>query len=170
MSREKMMKFPCRDLQKIDEKWKNSSNGRFGFTVQRQIWQESGNRLEYNGEVYDEKTYESFISKIGWTEERDQRNDLDNIKTTEEKLKLALDRNRKGSLPYFEGSIESYELEIPEQQYATNFLDKQDRIMAEAVLKTPSSVWCLVSLEGEQRCGPPPGTHNILGRAFACKI
>ncbi|MBD0390534.1 MAG: GUN4 domain-containing protein, partial [Nostoc sp. C3-bin3] len=31
-------RFPCQDINKINELWLKYSNGHFGFSVQRQIW------------------------------------------------------------------------------------------------------------------------------------
>ncbi|MGB3205424.1 MAG: serine/threonine-protein kinase [Crinalium sp.] len=47
-------KFPCEDLQIIDQLWLLYSGGRFGFSVQKQIY------LEVEGE------YASFCDRIGW--------------------------------------------------------------------------------------------------------
>jgi serine/threonine protein kinase len=46
--------FPCRDLRAIDQLWVESSNGRFGFSVQNRIWQEV------------EKNYQTFSDRVGW--------------------------------------------------------------------------------------------------------
>lgn len=37
---ESIEKFPCTDLRTINQHWVQYSNGRFGFSVQRNIWQE----------------------------------------------------------------------------------------------------------------------------------
>ena len=34
-----MEKFPCEDMQMMESLWQEYSKGRFGFTVQTQIWQ-----------------------------------------------------------------------------------------------------------------------------------
>ncbi|GAB4375242.1 MAG: hypothetical protein Kow00121_20760 [Elainellaceae cyanobacterium] len=38
--------FPCQELQKIDQLWVQFSQGRFGFSVQKQIWLEVGGWVE----------------------------------------------------------------------------------------------------------------------------
>lgn len=38
--------FPCQDLRAIDKLWVEFSDGKFGFSVQKQIWLEEGGRLE----------------------------------------------------------------------------------------------------------------------------
>ncbi len=37
--------FPCIDLRTIDQLWVRYSNGRFGFSVQKRIWQSVGENL-----------------------------------------------------------------------------------------------------------------------------
>jgi hypothetical protein len=49
-------KFPCEDLRTIDELWTKYSDGRFGFSVQRSIWQSS--------EV--DKKIKEFVVRVGW--------------------------------------------------------------------------------------------------------
>ncbi|GAB4298417.1 MAG: hypothetical protein Fur0025_36880 [Oscillatoriaceae cyanobacterium] len=51
---EDVRKFPCRDLRTIDQLWLESSDGRFGFSVQNQIWREVN------------KNYEEMGNIIGW--------------------------------------------------------------------------------------------------------
>ena len=46
--------LPCEDLKTINHLWVKYSNGRFGFTVQNQIYQES------------EGDYGKFCSQVGW--------------------------------------------------------------------------------------------------------
>lgn len=47
-------KFPQTDLQTIDALWRTYSEGKFGFSVQRQIWLGTG------------KNWDRFWPKIGW--------------------------------------------------------------------------------------------------------
>ncbi|KAM3091195.1 GUN4 domain-containing protein [Phormidesmis sp. 146-35] len=37
---EDVQQFPCQDLRTIDQLWVKYSAGKFGFSVQKQIWQE----------------------------------------------------------------------------------------------------------------------------------
>ncbi len=55
--------FPCADLRTIDQLWVKYSDGRFGFSVQKQIYVETGNLL--NGE-YQEKSFLRFCEWVGW--------------------------------------------------------------------------------------------------------
>jgi hypothetical protein len=58
--------FPCEDLRTIDHLWVKYSDGRFGFSVQKRIYQE----FIENGYEYGSKDiWEAFGDKIGWTYE-----------------------------------------------------------------------------------------------------
>ncbi|MEA5579896.1 GUN4 domain-containing protein [Nodularia harveyana UHCC-0300] len=54
-------KFPCEDLRTIDQLWVKYSNGRFGFSVQKRIYQSLGGTREYDAEIW-----EAFGDKVGW--------------------------------------------------------------------------------------------------------
>lgn len=58
---EDIERFPCTDLRTIDQLWVQYSNGKFGFSVQKKIYQSLGGTKEYNREV----SYE-FGKKVGW--------------------------------------------------------------------------------------------------------
>ena len=49
-----VMNLPVKDLETIDKLWTIYSEGRFGFSVQKQIW------------IYSNKDWEKFWHKIGW--------------------------------------------------------------------------------------------------------
>ncbi|GET37524.1 serine/threonine-protein kinase [Microseira wollei] len=51
--------FPCEDLRAIDQLWVKYSNGRFGFSVQKRIWQEVG-------DVEDLETEHRLGDRLGW--------------------------------------------------------------------------------------------------------
>ncbi|WP_236140929.1 serine/threonine-protein kinase [Nostoc sp. CMAA1605] len=53
--------FPCEDLRIIDQLWVKYSNGRFGFSVQKRIYQSLGGTREYNKEIW-----QAFGDKVGW--------------------------------------------------------------------------------------------------------
>ena len=46
--------FPCKDLRTIDQLWVKYSEGRFGFSVQKRIWESVG------------KDYGKFGCSVGW--------------------------------------------------------------------------------------------------------
>ena len=51
-----MAEFPCPDLQAIDQLWQEYSDGRFGFSVQKDIWEAVG------------KDGDKFDDQVGWSE------------------------------------------------------------------------------------------------------
>jgi hypothetical protein len=61
LNSESIDKFPCEDLRTIDQLWVKYSNGRFGFSVQKRIYQSLGGTREY-----DEKVWTAFVDKVGW--------------------------------------------------------------------------------------------------------
>ena len=63
LNKEDIEKFPCEDLRIIDQLWVKFSDGRFGFSVQKKIYIETGNKLDGN---YYEKEYRKFGEALGW--------------------------------------------------------------------------------------------------------
>jgi hypothetical protein len=53
--------FPCTDLRTIDTLWVKYSNGRFGFSVQKRIWESVGGTPNA-----DYETYLRFGNRVGW--------------------------------------------------------------------------------------------------------
>ena len=53
--------FPCEDLRTINQLWLSYSEGKFGFSVQKEIYHRLGGTREYNREVW-----ESFGDAVGW--------------------------------------------------------------------------------------------------------
>ncbi|MFM6819889.1 MAG: GUN4 domain-containing protein, partial [Dolichospermum sp.] len=60
---EDVKNFPRQELRKMDQLWVKYSNGKFGFSVQKQIWLESGGKLD--GEP-DLDTYRKLGDRVGW--------------------------------------------------------------------------------------------------------
>lgn len=58
-----IQRFPCEDLRTMDQLWVKYSQGVFGFSVQKQIYVETGNPLD--GELYV-GTWEDFANRVGW--------------------------------------------------------------------------------------------------------
>lgn len=56
-----MKNFPCEDLQTIDKLWVKYSKGRFGFSVQKRIYQSLGGKREF-----DKNSWDATADKIGW--------------------------------------------------------------------------------------------------------
>lgn len=53
--------FPCDDLQMLDRLWVKYSDGKWGFSVQKRIWEECGSPTDYN------EFTRTFCDRIGWT-------------------------------------------------------------------------------------------------------
>ena len=62
MRMEDMDNFPCEDLKTINSLWVHHSGGKFGFSVQKEIYQRLGGTREYNREVW-----EKFGDTVGWS-------------------------------------------------------------------------------------------------------
>ncbi len=62
LDKEDMEKIPSIDLQTIDQLWLKSSNGKFGFSVQKQIWLSVGGQPGYD----DDEIYKKFGEYVGW--------------------------------------------------------------------------------------------------------
>ncbi len=60
------LNFPCKDLHTIDQLWVQYSYGRFGFSVQKEIWESKdvGGHPEANYEI----RYK-FANTVGWRKE-----------------------------------------------------------------------------------------------------
>lgn len=61
---EDLATFPCEDLKAIDGLWVKYSNGKFGFSVQKQIYVSSGAKL--NGKYPGDEIWYRFANCIGW--------------------------------------------------------------------------------------------------------
>lgn len=82
-------KLPCQDLRIIDDLWARYSNGRFGFTVQKYIWESSSVNKNYN----------NFAYRVGWRVEKWLQ--YDNLNFTSEAL--------KGHLPWHSWQVKKTE-------------------------------------------------------------
>lgn len=58
---EQIATLPCQDLQIIDQLWHQFSQGHFGFSVQRALWQ------KYDKTYWDKaETWRKFADRVGW--------------------------------------------------------------------------------------------------------
>jgi hypothetical protein len=57
--------FPCNELHVIDRLWTNYSQGKFGFSVQAQLYQSVGGSLETTI-AQDYSVIERFGDRVGW--------------------------------------------------------------------------------------------------------
>jgi hypothetical protein len=78
--------FPCEDLQTLDQFWTKYSNGKWGFSVQKQIWQDCGSPTDYN------EGWEEFGERIGWH--------TDGNWSSYNNLSFDLDKSPQGELPW----------------------------------------------------------------------
>ncbi|WP_318780879.1 caspase, EACC1-associated type [Dendronalium phyllosphericum] len=58
-----LLNFPCTDLRTIDHLWVKYSNGRFGFSVQKEIYLSVGGKPDGK---YDEEAWEKLGDRVGW--------------------------------------------------------------------------------------------------------
>ena len=63
---EDLRNFPCEDLLAIDDLWVRHSKGRFGFSVQKEIYTSKDVGGVADGK-YDEKSYGRFQKQVGWS-------------------------------------------------------------------------------------------------------
>jgi serine/threonine protein kinase len=64
LSKEDIQRFPCVDLQTIDHLWFAASQGKYGFTAQKEIYVRCGAKLDgdYPGDII----WHKFADEIGW--------------------------------------------------------------------------------------------------------
>jgi len=62
LSEEDLEEFPCEDLRIIDQLWVKYSNGHFGFSVQKRIWES----IEGTNKDEDVEVWKKFGDKVGW--------------------------------------------------------------------------------------------------------
>lgn len=66
---ESIQNFPCSYLETLDQLWTRYSGGQFGFTVQKEIYKETGNKLtEDHLRKYDPDAYIHFNDLVRWIE------------------------------------------------------------------------------------------------------
>ena len=53
--------IPCEDLRTINQLWLKYSDGKFGFSVQKDIYESLGGTKEYNEEIWS-----NFSERVGW--------------------------------------------------------------------------------------------------------
>ena len=56
--------FPCEDLRTIDQLWLYYSNGKFGFSIQKEIYESLGGTKEYHPKIW-----RKFCDHVGWRRE-----------------------------------------------------------------------------------------------------
>ena len=64
---EEIRNFPCDDLKLIDQLWVKFSGGKFGFSVQKQIWIEVGGKLDFGKDRQAAReAYGKMRDRLGW--------------------------------------------------------------------------------------------------------
>jgi hypothetical protein len=64
---EEIRQFDCDALRMIDQLWVKFSGGKFGFSVQKQIWIEVGGKLDFGEDVRAaEQAYDKMSDRNGW--------------------------------------------------------------------------------------------------------
>ncbi|MDH6058022.1 P-loop NTPase fold protein [Umezakia ovalisporum] len=64
---EELLNFPCTDLHTIDKLWLKYSGGKFGFSVQKEIYLSVGVKLDGS---YNQEAWGKFCDRVGWVEDR----------------------------------------------------------------------------------------------------
>ncbi len=96
--------FSCPNLRQIDKLWVENSDNRFGFSVQKEIWIRTGNRLGIQPEQWNKKDFENYIrfaKAVGWYDDK-KPNDTGDRYLTYEQLMGRIVNNPsygRGSLP-----------------------------------------------------------------------
>jgi GUN4-like len=57
---ESLQKFPYEDLRTIDQLWMTASDGHFGFSIQKKIWEDCGSVISPS------KNWTQFCVRVGW--------------------------------------------------------------------------------------------------------
>ena len=92
---EDVKNLSCEDLRTMDKLWFAHSNGKFGFSVQSEIYRSLGGTRQYNVDIYSK-----FADRVGW------RVNGDWIHYTDATFDQKLDRT--GYLPFFCGWVTSF--------------------------------------------------------------
>ncbi|WP_161607242.1 GUN4 domain-containing protein [Prochlorothrix hollandica] len=61
---EELLNFPWEELLKIDGLWRNYSNNRYGFSIQKEIYVKCGGKLD--GSYPGDKLWTAFGKEVGW--------------------------------------------------------------------------------------------------------
>ena len=92
--REDLLNFPCADLKAIDGLWIKYSKGKFGFSVQKEIYIACGAKLY--GKYPGDKIWYDFCDRVGWRKDNNYVNDND--------LQADLQKSLSGEFPKLGGS------------------------------------------------------------------
>lgn len=70
-------KFQCQDLKAVDKLWVTNSKGKFGYSVQKKIYLETGNSLDFDWEnetftKWSDEGYNKFVVRVGWKKDKEK--------------------------------------------------------------------------------------------------
>ncbi|NJO62225.1 MAG: GUN4 domain-containing protein [Richelia sp. RM2_1_2] len=76
LNEEDFTNFPCEDLRKINQLWVNNSQGKFGFSVQKEIYESLSGKVEslsvsakqFSAEQQEILRWKQMEKRIGWLE------------------------------------------------------------------------------------------------------
>jgi len=66
---DELLNFPCQDLRTIDQLWVEYSKGRFGFSVQKEIYLSVSG--EFSSDEYNFLAWNMFVHDVGWNTKYD---------------------------------------------------------------------------------------------------
>lgn len=127
LDKESINNLSCSDLSRIDKLWVDNSKGRFGFSVQKRIYLEDGNRLGVKIEGWkdkDEKNFSHFFTAVGWDDEKTAKENSGS--TTGEKGRESGSfqegkREREGYYPFRLGLVTLWTGKDKESYYPYNY-------------------------------------------------
>ncbi|TYQ31393.1 GUN4 domain-containing protein [Pseudanabaena sp. UWO310] len=95
---DELRNFPCDELLAIDRLWVKHSNGLYGFSVQKQIYEECGGKLDFS--YPSDETWDKFCDLVAWKDKGKYLTDYSNF----------FDKkfiNKSGHLPFggFDGLV-----------------------------------------------------------------
>lgn len=71
---DKLLNFPSADLRTIDSLWVKYSQGKFGFSIQKKIYEKCGGKLD--GKYPGNKVWHQFCDCVGWSQDGEYLNYL----------------------------------------------------------------------------------------------
>ncbi|NET42885.1 GUN4 domain-containing protein [Okeania sp. SIO2B3] len=104
---ESIANFSCPDFKKIDQLWVKYSKGKFGFSVQKKIYQSFGGTSTYNNA--DISIWEEFSEEVGWGYDllgiRRRRENIDLESSYRGQLPALFDCTHSSSLCWLAGNF-----------------------------------------------------------------
>ena len=129
---EDLNKFSCEDLRIIDQLWLDSSQGKFGFSVQKEIWQKNGSpTVDSPIEIW-----RKFYIDLGWKTEES------GIETSKGYLSYYslggftdIITSKQGNMPWVTGR-NRWRGEVIDSYQRLGLLSLNQRIMVEIMMRT----------------------------------